>query len=315
MANISQRDLKILWSRSGGRCAFQECRIELSNGSAESAYPLGEQAHIVGEKPMSPRGPSIFTEGERNAYPNLILLCPNHHTMIDNEVTNFPVEQLYVIKSAHEEWVRDRLGSKNEIELIQDEFYATVIDATEKACHFDDWEGWMYSPLFERASWVVDDITDIQSFRKYILAIAWPGKYLGLEVAIQRLSLALHAATTHFLVHADEKGDRFVEDRFYKRLVEWDVEKYERLSKQWDKWYNRHTELIHHATKAANWIAEEVRATLNPRYLASKYFLVTEADGFLSEAKLLLYRPPEKEAIQNDVQWELEHESVYGLKP
>jgi hypothetical protein len=143
------------------------------------------------------------------------------------------------------------------------------------------------------------------------LAWAWPNKYTDLEIAIQRLSISLDAAIKHFLVHADEKGNRLVEDRFYKRLNEWNPERYEELTKRWDKWYDRHTELIHHATKAANWVADEVRSKLNPTYLEAKRFLVKEADGLQSVTKLLQYNPADKEEIVKNILWDLEHESNF----
>src|SRR5262245_46188249 len=97
--SIKEKDLKLLWGRSGNRCAI--CRTELSFDAAHStlAFPLGEQAHIVAEEPSGPRGDSILTTAERNLYHNLLLLCPTHHTVIDKDTKGYPVERLHMIKT------------------------------------------------------------------------------------------------------------------------------------------------------------------------------------------------------------------------
>jgi hypothetical protein len=80
---ISQKDIKLLWGRSGNRCSI--CKTELTQNSSalNSEFTLGEMAHIVGEKEDAPRGTSVLSSDERNSYHNLILLCPTDHTIID----------------------------------------------------------------------------------------------------------------------------------------------------------------------------------------------------------------------------------------
>jgi len=79
--SIPLKDVKLLWGRSGNRCAI--CRREVSEDKIASsdAYPLGEQAHIVAEEAIGPRGESTLSLDERNRYHNLILLCPTDHTI------------------------------------------------------------------------------------------------------------------------------------------------------------------------------------------------------------------------------------------
>ena len=83
--SISEKDIKLLWGRAAAMCSFPECRTKLTQDKklASASFPLGEQAHIVGENDNAPRGRSALTEEERKSYFNRILLCPNHHTIID----------------------------------------------------------------------------------------------------------------------------------------------------------------------------------------------------------------------------------------
>src|SRR5690606_36294560 len=40
---------------------------------------------------------------------NLLLLCSNHHTTIDEKVDSFPIEKIKQIKRDHERWVKNNL--------------------------------------------------------------------------------------------------------------------------------------------------------------------------------------------------------------
>lgn len=110
---ISLKSVKILWSASGGRCAFDGCWERLCYQDAEGVAPftLGEMAHICGEKPGSNRYSTCQTATERNDYTNLILLCPTHHTLIDRKEneTKYTVTILHAMKARHEARVLARL--------------------------------------------------------------------------------------------------------------------------------------------------------------------------------------------------------------
>jgi hypothetical protein len=74
-----------LLQRSGNMCAFPDCRRLLtSEGSPDDpVVVLGEIAHIVGESPDGPRGKSPLTLKQRNTYQNTVLLCNQHHQLIE----------------------------------------------------------------------------------------------------------------------------------------------------------------------------------------------------------------------------------------
>lgn len=111
--SIRVKDIKVLWSKSAGRCSYPECDIKLTVGDKKSisAHTLGEMAHIKGEKPESNRHDPSQDNIERNSYKNLILLCAHHHTVIDkleNEEM-YSVEVLLDMKYEHEIFVASRL--------------------------------------------------------------------------------------------------------------------------------------------------------------------------------------------------------------
>ncbi|MEA5566334.1 HNH endonuclease signature motif containing protein [Anabaena sp. UHCC 0399] len=106
---MKEKDVKILWGRSGNRCAI--CKIELTPVGSKSV--LGEMAHIIADSLQGPRGDSHLISEQRNEYDNLILLCPTHHTLIDKNEEEWTIEKLRIIKSEHENWVSNQLSHNN----------------------------------------------------------------------------------------------------------------------------------------------------------------------------------------------------------
>lgn len=101
------KDVKLLWGRSGNRCAFPGCKIELT--SSGSLQAIGEIAHIIAKSKDGPRGDEELIIEQRDDYKNLILLCPTHHKIIDTEIDKYSVSELKKIKKTHENWVSESL--------------------------------------------------------------------------------------------------------------------------------------------------------------------------------------------------------------
>jgi hypothetical protein len=91
-------DIKRLFARSGNRCAFPKCRAPI----VVNETLTGELCHIKGKRPGSARYDPGQTDVERHAYPNLVLICPTHHTVIDDDEDAYTVERLCKIKATHE---------------------------------------------------------------------------------------------------------------------------------------------------------------------------------------------------------------------
>ena len=73
-------DIKLLFARSGNRCAFPKCRAPMAINNTLT----GEVCHIKGARPGSARYDPGQTDVERHAYANLVLMCPTHHTVTDD---------------------------------------------------------------------------------------------------------------------------------------------------------------------------------------------------------------------------------------
>lgn len=110
--NLRDKDRKLLWTKAGNRCSYRHghetCDQPLSLDSPAGSVVVGEECHIIGERPGSARYREDFAE--RDSYANAILLCPKHHTLIDDARTRdlYPVDLLHSMKLAHEEAVASR---------------------------------------------------------------------------------------------------------------------------------------------------------------------------------------------------------------
>jgi hypothetical protein len=130
---ISVKTHKLLWGRAAGRCSHPECRINLFEDETETDDHtlVGENCHMVAESDHGPRGdPSVPME-RRNSYNNLILLCRNHHKIIDTQEGEYTVECLRKMKADHEQWVREQLGF-DAAKQRDDEYYADIVDKWER---------------------------------------------------------------------------------------------------------------------------------------------------------------------------------------
>jgi hypothetical protein len=275
---IKLKDVKLLWGRSANRCAI--CKQELSHDPAHatSAIPLGEQAHIVAEEPNGPRGKSILTIEERNAYSNLVLLCPTDHTLIDKVEADFPIEKLHQLKSEHELWVREKLSTEQPEDQLDRLIYSHLIDQVVRIADFPNWNAWVSravepTPRFPKS--IIDNAFELS---KTIDGAVWPGTLPDLEASLIVFSRCLLVTVNIFSEHISEKEepDNLIGDKFY-RIREWNVDLYNKLLDKYNCWTATLDNLLRESTRAANWIAANVRRHLNPMFFALEgKFQITE---------------------------------------
>jgi hypothetical protein len=98
MASPTPRDVKRLFALSGNRCAFPKCPAIIAEGTSL----IGEICHIHADKPGGPRYDTSQTDAERQGFDNLLLMCANHHKVVDDDDVSYPAERLRQIKHEHE---------------------------------------------------------------------------------------------------------------------------------------------------------------------------------------------------------------------
>src|SRR5262245_44419505 len=131
---ISQSDTKILFAQSGGVCAFPKCGRHLVHSASgeDAAVLLAHIAHIVAESPDGPRGNSPLSLEERNRHPNLLVLCTEHHTIVDAQTNTYSVAVLKQIKVDHEISIRKAttLPAIAKVQLSSETVYSTLLPVT-----------------------------------------------------------------------------------------------------------------------------------------------------------------------------------------
>jgi hypothetical protein len=99
------RDIKNLHNRAGGECSYPACEVRDNL----------EEAHILAQGDGGPRADRALARRERDAYENLLLLCPNHHTEVDGDPVRWSAEVLRAMKATHEADIASRGSHASEL--------------------------------------------------------------------------------------------------------------------------------------------------------------------------------------------------------
>ena len=206
---ITDKTRKLLWGRSGNRCAF--CRGVLSVDSTEldDASVVGDECHIVSGKVGGPRYDPAFPPDELDAYDNLLLLCRIHHKVIDDQEHTFTPLVLKRLKQDHEDLVSTALADPQVaraeaiIRLMSRRFRdqrmelcgPVITIVRDQVRIMDRWEPWLTerrflkSTLMRREPMVVAGFRDaVESARKISVEA-----YEELSKAQVELKMLLHA--------------------------------------------------------------------------------------------------------------------------
>jgi len=116
---ISDKTRKILWGRSGNRCAICKHELIIGSTSIDNESVIGDECHIISRQLQGPRHDPSFPDEKLDTYENLILLCRIHHKMIDDQDETYTVDILQQMKSNHETWVSQKLSDTSQPKPIR----------------------------------------------------------------------------------------------------------------------------------------------------------------------------------------------------
>lgn len=285
---ISLKTHKMLWGRSGNRCALPTCRKNLVEDETQTddASIVGDEAHIVAREEDGPRGKSPLTPEERDKYDNLILMCKVHHKMIDDQPLEYTVEKLHQMKTQHLEWVTTNLSPDTDKQK-DDEIYATYIDKWAQLVDITNWKGWTSFVLGGGQPQIsVKQFENLKELNEYILSRVWPKRYEKIEFAFINFRVVMNDFINVFSVYKEKIGDDeapwYNTEKFYKRLEEWDGEKYDKLSKQFDFHVDLVQDLICEMTRAANYLCDQIRRQLSSSFRINEGVLLIETGPDMS---------------------------------
>lgn len=114
--SITDKTRKVLWGRSGNRCAICRKPLVIDATAQDNHSIVGDECHIHSGAPNGPRHDSAVNANVIDEVDNLLLLCRVHHKMVDDQFETYSADLLRTIKCNHEQWV----NAKFEEELPQE---------------------------------------------------------------------------------------------------------------------------------------------------------------------------------------------------
>lgn len=107
----SENTVRILCSKAAGMCEFEGCNKRLFYDNVTlSQFNNAFVAHIVASSAKGPRGDKEKSPMLSDKLDNLMLMCADHHKLIDIPSTgprDYPVERLKEMKRNHEEKIEN----------------------------------------------------------------------------------------------------------------------------------------------------------------------------------------------------------------
>jgi hypothetical protein len=282
-----------------------ECRKRLVLASSKAVpaqnVVIGENCHIVAKRKKEARAISVLTPKERDRYPNLILLCRNHHRIIDADPVSWPVEKLHQIKADHELWVETRFSDVTE--SISSGIYSDLVNTATEALLLSSWDG--LSDHAVRFLLSEEFVNGVDFFGEKVLKTIWPNEKPELESVIKNLSERASSYVATYMSKAklrpgkDEDHSGFwVEDKWWKRKWSDDYHEYAEESKKWER---KCLKLLFNVVVALNEYSDKVRKHLKPTYFMYQgKFVINDAMGVMSEMKPTIYVPTEYFEMNNE---------------
>lgn len=274
---IGLKTHKMLWGRSGGRCAICKKSLFEEEGESDDPSVIGAECHIVAREKEGPRGDDALADEQRDHYANLIVLCLEHHKIIDDQPTKYTIQELHRIKQEHEAWWRDASGKFDKDKQQDEEVYAHIIETWARLSHLDNWEDFTFGFLSGDAPVLWKQYRDeLDRLHDWLFTRIYPARYPALNDALKNYRLVLHDFRAVFAEHLDpasENGNLLQTKKFYK-TEPYDAPLYDQLLAKFWEHVELLEDLILELTRAANYVCENVRGHLMRSYRMKEGLLV-----------------------------------------
>jgi hypothetical protein len=220
---------------------------------------------------------SVDPPANRDALANLILLCPTHHKLVDDYPDRYTIDVLREMKGAHEE-TTTRHESEAERELRHaEELYAEYVDAWGAKADLDNWTAWTSGLLsHSQPSLDRERLTTLQALRPWMLSRVWPGRHEALEGSLTNFRLVLDDLVEAFASAAADLDVDTIWTRCFYKIDEWNPKRYSHLLKAYRQHVALVENLIYELTRAANYVCDQVRATLDGNYRRAEGALLVQ---------------------------------------
>lgn len=117
-----------LWGMSAGRCEICNTLLYLDSYYGDDAN-FAENAHIHAVGSTGPRHKEEMSQEEIDCVDNLMLLCAEHHHLIDTKPENYPSDMLVKQKKAHEERIRRLTDIQDDVSCKMVAYFSNIDNA------------------------------------------------------------------------------------------------------------------------------------------------------------------------------------------
>ncbi len=226
----------------------------------------------------------------RNKYSNLILLCRNHHKVVDDQVNTFTVDKLKDLKSQHEKWVRQSLDGFDSERQAARELLADYVEKWVTDGRLNGWEAWTSYMLAERPETTKSDVERLERLFDWLFKRIWPKEYPNLRAAFENFAFVLKDLLFQFKSHSIYwQNGRALTDAFYK-IDRWDPALYARLHSEYEYHVALVQDLTLELTRAANHVCDIVRHTIDPTFRISEGALIAQSGPYGEDLSIRRHR-------------------------
>ncbi|WP_107120750.1 HNH endonuclease [Streptomyces olivochromogenes] len=235
---------------------------------------LGEEAHIVAESDHGPRANPQMPQKERDSYANMILLCEEHHKVIDaSNGRYFSIEVLLEMKREHEERVAKSMGDPAKETEAAAERAADFVSEWERRVEIDKWDGWTSSLLAPTPVMGFDQFERFFDTSLWLQGRSWPTSHFSKFRQADRIFTEVWAdliqTISDTFAHHRIARDRFCLHEKHKE-ISWNEQLYREYGDEFDFNVDIIHELVFHLTSAGNLMIQRIRQEIQVGYRFSE---------------------------------------------
>lgn len=298
--SLTHKTRLLIWSRSGYRCAKCERELFVDEVDTDDPSLVGDIAHIVAEKEDGPRGKSPLTHQQRNLFSNLLLLCKEHHKVVDDNEAKYTVEFLTEMKRKHEKKVRDTLSGPDKEKQRSIELYADYIERWETLANVQKWKVWTSYMLGSGQPRISKEVfSNLEELRDWMFERIWPKHFPEIQHAMENFQFVLGDLLSVFVEHSVEHKESLSTEKFYRNAqpgTAWE----RKAVKQFEFHVALVCDLTFELTRAANFVCDAIRSELDPSYRLKDGVLIVTSGPDMSlqwDSHRVGYKAEERTAL------------------
>lgn len=154
--------------------------------------------------------------------------------------------------------------------IDEDEIYLSYLEQWCKYTDLNNWNAWTSWMLGSGQPRISQEMmNNLGELREWLFSRIWPGKHKELEASFTNFGYVLNDLYNKFDEHSVERGTMFQTEKFYK-VGPYDRELYNKLLKEFNFHVSIVQDLVLELTRAANYICDNVRKFIMPRFRLDK---------------------------------------------